>query len=339
MSKNQDLTIWGIHAGRTGDADKLFLKESCIAIGWVQMGNLGNIKADRESFKEKVKEVYKDAKPGAIPNNAGQMFRFVHELKAGDIVVYPSKMDRQVHICRVEGPYKYDSKTEPGYPNIRSVKWLKSLPRTHFTQGALYEIGSAMSFFQVKTYAEEFLAALENKVQMTAPSKDETVAYVAEDIEDTTRDFILKQLSQELKGHPFADFVAHLLNLMGYRTRVSPEGPDGGIDIVAHKDELGFEPPIIKVQVKSSDGSIGDPVVSALYGKVGANEHGLLVTLGTFTPQAKNFAKSKSNLRLIDGNELVGLVLSYYEQFDSKYKGLLPLKRVYVPELLEESEE
>jgi restriction system protein len=51
-----------------------------------------------------------------------------------------------------------------------------------------------------------------------------------------------------------------------------------------------------------------------------------------------NFAKSKSNLRLIDGNELVDLVLQHYDQFDSRYKGLLPLKRAYIPEALEEPE-
>src|SRR3990172_5687447 len=339
MASSQDVTIWGIHAGRTGDADRLFLKENKIAIGWVKMGDLSTLKADRESFKEKVAKVYSDEKPGAIPNYAGQLYRFVHEMKAGDIVVYSSKMDRQVHIGKIEGPYQYNPKIESGYPNIRSVKWLKTLPRTHFTQGALYEIGSAMSLFQVKTYGEEFLAVLEGNVAPMPPTKDETVAYVAEDIEETTRDFVLKKLSQDLKGHPLSDFVAHLLTLMGYRTRVSPEGPDGGIDIVAHKDELGFEPPIIKVQVKSSEGSIGDPVVSALYGKVSANEYGLLVTLGSFTSQAKNFARSKSNLRLIDGDELVGLVLQHYEQFDSRYKGLLPLKKVYVPEILEEGQE
>jgi restriction system protein len=125
-----------------------------------------------------------------------------------------------------------------------------------------------MSLFQVKTYAEEFSLAQQGQVTPPPPAKDETVALVADDIEETTQDFVLKQLSQELKGHPFAEFVAHLLGAMGYRTRVSPEGPDGGIDIIAHKDELGFEPPIIKVQVKSNDGSIGDPVVSALYGSV-----------------------------------------------------------------------
>ncbi len=83
-----------------------------------------------------------------------------------------------------------------------------------------------------------------------------------------------------------AEFVAHLLAAMGYPTRLSPEGPDGGIDIIAHNNELGFEPPIIKVQVRSTEGSMGDPIVSQLYGKVERSEYGMVVTLGTFTNQA-----------------------------------------------------
>lgn len=331
--------IWGIHAGKTGDADSLFLKKNCIAIGWARAGDLSKLKPNREDFKSRVAETYPDKKPGAIPGNAGQLFRFVHEMKVGDIVVYPSKQDREVHIGRVEGAYMYQPSMETGYPNLRKVKWIKSLPRTRFTQGALYEIGSAMSLFQVKTYAEEFLSALKGEIVKPDEIKDTTVGPVAEGIEESTRDFIIKQLAQELKGHPFAQFVAHLLGLMGYRTRVSPVGPDSGVDIIAHKDELGFEPPIIKVQVKSTEGAVGDPVVSALYGKVGPQEFGLVVTLGSFSNQAKNFAQGKSNLRLIDGPELVDLVFQHYERFDARYKGLVPLRRVYVPEPLEESEE
>lgn len=338
--KPTEPNLWGIHAGKSGDADTLFFKKHCVALGWHRIGDLSSIKPDREAFKAKVAETYPEKKPGAIPNNAGQLFRFVHEMKQGDIVVYASKRDRQIHLGRVEGDYEYDPKTEPGYPHLRAVKWLKAVPRTHFSQGALYEIGSAMSLFAVKNYADEYRAALEGKAVVPAPvAQDESVAAVAEDIEETTRDFVLKRLAQELKGHPFAEFVAHLLNAMGYRTRVSPEGPDGGIDIVAHKDELGFEPPIIKVQVKSNEGSIGDPVASALYGKVSAGEYGLLVTLGTFTNQARSFAKSKSNLRLIDGDELVELIFHHYDQFDARYKGILPLRRVYVPEAIEGAEE
>ena len=50
-------------------------------------------------------------------------------------------------------------------------------------------------------------------------------------------------------------------------------------------------------------------------------------------------AFGKSNLRLIDGGALVDLVLHHYEKFDSRYKGLLPLRRVYVPEIIQEGEE
>ena len=330
--------VWGIHAGRTGDAHNLFLKKNVVALGWPDVGDLSKVPPARDAFKAAVLKTYPDIKPGALPSSAGQLYRFVHEMQARDIVVYPSKIDHQMHLGRVEGDYYFSTVAAEHYVNQRPVKWLKSLPRTHFTQGALYETGSALSLFQVKTYADEFLAAVEGKATPTPVDKDETVALVAEDIEQTTRDFIVKTLSQELKGHPFAEFVAHLLNTMGYRTRVSPPGSDSGVDIVAHRDELGFEPPIIKVQVKSSDGKVGDPEVSALYGKVGPNEHGLLVTLGAFTPHAESFAKSKSNLRLVDREELVGLILAHYEQLEARYKGILPLKKVYIPQPVGEEE-
>jgi restriction system protein len=332
-------TVWGIHAGRTGDADTLFLKRGVVALGWKALGDLSKIKRTRDGFKERIAHHYPNKKPGAIPNNAGQLYRFVHEMRPGDLVVYPSKRDRHVHVGEIAGEYAHAPEVNADYPNQRETRWLKEAPRTSFSQGALYEIGSALSLFQVKNYADEFVALVHGALPKVPPSEDETVAVVAAEIEETTRDFILKTLARELKGHRFADFVGHLLNLMGYRTRISPEGPDGGVDILAHKDELGFEPPLIKVQVKSGEGSVGDPAVSALYGKVDTNEYGLLVTLSSFTNPALNFAKSKTNLRLIDGEELVSLILGHYDDFDSTYKGILPLRRVYVPQQADEADD
>jgi len=327
-------TLWGIHAGKLGEAHALFLKKKVVALGWKEMSDLSLLPANRESFKTAVSTTYPSMKPGAVPNSAGQLYRFVHEMQPGNLLIYPAKADKQIHIGRVIGHYQYNPQVAEGFPHQRAVEWLTVFPRTHFSQGALYEIGSAITLFQVRNYAEEFLAALEGKAPPTPIDEDETVGLVSQDIEQITRDFIIKTLSQEMKGHPFAEFVAHLLNKMGYYTRVSPPGPDGGVDILAHRDELGFEPPIIKVQVKSNDGNIGDPTVSSLYGKVGSNEHGLLIALGGFTKAAKSFADSKTNLRLIDGDELVSLILNHYDAFDSRYKGILPLKRIFVPESL-----
>jgi len=327
----EDMKIWGIHAGSQGEGDSLFLNKNKprIAIGWSEVGDLAEISADREKYKERFSATYPTIKKGAIPTLAGVLFRFVNEMQIGDFVVYPSKMDRQIHIGKIIGNYTYVSDNK--YSNTRSVEWLKNIPRTKFSQGALYEIGSALSLFQVKNYADEFFSVLSNNEIIKEVEEDDTIAKVAEDIEQSTEDFISKRLIRELKGHPFEHFVAHLLNILGYRTRVSPEGADGGIGIIAHKDELGLEPPIIKVQVKSNDADITPDKVQALYGNVGAGEYGLFVAINGFSKKAREFAKSKTNLRIIDGDELIEIILQHYEKLDSKYKAIIPLKNVYIP--------
>lgn len=326
--------IWGIHPGRHGGAEDLFLRRNVIAIGWGDMGDLSQW-SDREGYKVAFADTYPNEKPGAVPTKAGMLYRFVHEMQLGDLVVCPLKLVREVSIGEVVGEYQHRPDVNDRFPNMREVKWVKTVPRTSFSQGALYEMGSAMTLFQISSHADEVLAILEGRPLEPADEEGE-IAEITSDVEDQTRDYVLKQLARKLKGHAFAAFVGHLLEKMGYRTRVSAPGPDHGIDIIAHRDELGFEPPLVKVQVKSSEGSIGEPTVSSLYGKVDEKEFGLLVTLGRFSSQAKNFAFSKGNLRLIDGDELVDLIFDYYEQLDPRYKGMIPLKRIYVPEALSE---
>tara|TARA_B110000008_G_scaffold33462_1_gene29682 strand:+ start:761 stop:1780 length:1020 start_codon:yes stop_codon:yes gene_type:complete len=335
-SKNR--TIWGIHAGKTGDAVTLFLKHPCVALGWDEMGDLSQLASNRKAFKAAVTKTYPKKKLGAIPNNAGQLFRFLHEMKIGDLVVFPNKSTRKLHLGRIIGDYEYLPNLNQSYPHIRKVEWLKELDRKNFSQGALYEIGSAMSLFQVKNHAGEFRAALEGKAIAPVVSEDETVSAVAENIEENTRDFVLKSLSRELKGLPLEDFIRHLLECMGYQARLTKKN-EPSVDVIAHKDQLGIEPPIIKVQVKSGDGTASDKDVSALYGKLSAGEYGLFVTLGSFSSHAHSFEQGKGNLRLIDGEELVDLIFQNYERFDARYKGLLPLRSVYVPEPIDDTED
>lgn len=265
--------VWGIH---TLD-DNLFLKNNVIAIGWHDFGDLSKVTATRDAFKEHYAQVYPNDKPGAIPTSAGMLYRFIHEIKIGDYVVFPSKVDRMVNIGIVEGEYTYVD-TEKEYVQQRKVKWLKHLPRTSFTQGALYEIGSAMSLFMVKNYADEYLAALDKGFKATVDSAgdDETVGATAEDIIESTKDFILKELSRNLKGYALEEFIANLLQAMGYRTKISPQGGDSGIDITAYKDEL---PPRILVQVKSQDSDIKETTIQSLKGAMTEGDYGLFVTL------------------------------------------------------------
>ena len=325
-----NVTVWGIH---TMD-DPLFLNKNLMAICWEEMGDLSAIGLSRDDYKEKYIATYPDAKKGSIATSAGMLYRFVHEVQEGDYVVFPSKIDRKINIGIIESAYFYDN-SAPLYPNRRKVKWLKHLPRTAFSQGALHEVGSALSFFQVKNYADEYLKALDKdfKGNIVEPDTDETVAQTADEIIESTRDFILKELSKNLKGYDLEPFVANLLQAMGYRTTLSPHGGDSGIDITAYKDEL---PPRIIVQVKSQDGDIKETTIQSLKGAMREGDYGLFVTLSNYTKNAQKYLDSTPIIRGINGTELVDLVLKYYDQLSVKYRKMIPLKMVYIPVPAEE---
>ncbi|MDD6435386.1 MAG: restriction endonuclease [Clostridiales bacterium] len=326
MDQNEEKRVWGIH---TQD-DKLFLQDSVVAIGWREFGDLSVLNATREDFKQHYLDVYPDAKKGAVANSAGMLYRFAHEAQKGDYVVFPSRSDRMVNIGVIEGDYSYVAAAHE-YVQQRKVKWIKHLPRTFFSQGALYEIGSAMSFFMIKNYADEFLAALDKNFKKTISdpsSEDETVAATAEEIIESTKDFILKELSKNLKGYDLELFVADLLQAMGYRTSVSPHGGDSGIDITAYKDEL---PPRILVQVKSQDSDIKETTIQSLKGAMREGDYGLFVTLSNYTKNAQKYLESTPIIRGINGAELVELILKYYPDLSEKYRKMIPLKMVYIP--------
>ena len=199
-----DIKVWGIH---TKD-DELFLKENVIAIGWHEMGDISDIQNDREKLKQRFPLVYPNKKPGAAPTACGQIYRFINDVQIGDYVIFPSKSDRKVNIGKITGDHYYQSVNKEHYPRRRSITWLKTgIPRTSFSQGALYEIGSAMTFFTVKEYADEFLAALDKTtytpVINETDDESEEISLQADSIIETTRDYVLKQLSTYTKGFDF----------------------------------------------------------------------------------------------------------------------------------------
>lgn len=323
IETTEKIKVWGIH---TLD-DNLFLKNNVIAIGWSEMGDLSKIPANREAFKERYANVYNNATKGSIATGAGMLYRFRYEMQIGDYVVFPSKSNREVNIGTIESDYLYDS-TQIEYQQMRKVKWIKSFSRMKFTQGALYEIGSALTLFSVKNYKNEFLNVLGDKSYNHSTSVDPTIEVTADEIIENTKDFILKELSRQLKGYDLENFIADLLRAMGYRTIVSPQGGDSGIDITAYKDEL---PPRILVQVKSQDSDINEATIQSLKGAMREGDYGVFVTLSNYTKNAQKYLDNTPIIRGINGIELVDLILKYYVDLSPKYRKIIPLKRVYIP--------
>lgn len=344
---NDQTKVWGIHMG--AHVGSRPVEENYIAIGWQKLGDLRQY-PDREAYKTALAVHYPEEKEGSRPIGAGILFRFTHLMKAGELVVYPSKHDRMVNIGRFTGGIEYISDDPDEYPNRRKVEWLGHFARSDFPQSALNEIGAFMTLFLIKNHRQEFLTKVGlivpegegvRKDGMDASEADDTpeadddtaTVAVSRQAETTTEDFVIRRIMGGMSGYEFEDFVAHLLECMGYTARVTKRSGDGGVDVIAHMDALGFQPPIVKVQCKRKTGQTPRPEVDQLLGTLGDGEYGLFINLGSFSRESGELERNRAKLRLINGEQLVELVFEHYDKLAPRYRSLIPLRQIYVPDL------
>jgi restriction system protein len=87
---------------------------------------------------------------------------------------------------------------------------------------------------------------------------------------------LIKDKVARLPEDDMEELVAALLRAMGYRARVTPNGPDRGVDVLASPDGLGLEQPRIKAEVKHRPKSaMGAQEIRSFLGGVREGDRGL----------------------------------------------------------------
>ncbi|RPI96972.1 MAG: hypothetical protein EHM39_10310 [Chloroflexi bacterium] len=159
------MNVWGLHAGKHGDADTLFFGGNWIALGWPQIPDLSSFILEPERLKLMIGRYYDETKTETSRQPRGQLYHFIIDLKVDDIVVFSNSFsDHRLHYARVMGKYYYSQEMEPRYPHRRKVKWvLLSIPRSEFSKSALrLGVDRPQSFFLIKDEAarEEYLSKI-----------------------------------------------------------------------------------------------------------------------------------------------------------------------------------
>lgn len=222
------------------------------------------------------------------------------------------------------------------------MKWIATVQRSAFPNDILLSLNSALTVFKVsrndaETRVEKILTLptkdLMGTMEVVEADMEETAEEEAVDLQLTARDEILKFIQANFKDHDLARLVDAVLRAQGYKTAISPPGPDGGVDILAGSGPLGFERPRLCVQVKSGSAAEGQKTFNELCGVVSkfAAKQGLLVSWSGFTNPVKIDAKKDFfKVRLWDQGDLVDAMLENYERLDEQIKGELPLKRIWI---------
>lgn len=340
MKVDHDMQVWGLH---NDTLTTELIEENFVSLSWDSISDLSQIQGGRDGLKSELARITPEERHKAIPTWAGVLLRFRDELQIGDIVVAPYKPDSTINIGVVSSDYYFDVSAKT-HRHRRKVDWKKiGLTRTVFTQPALYEIGSALTLFKVSKHTHEFLAALKTRTddieKVTAVVEQAAARNTPEDetsdeprasrIERHTRDFVLEVL-ERVTPRQFEEFSADLLRALGYQARVTAYSQDGGVDVIAHKDPLGVEPPLIKVQCKRMTATIGAPEVQQLIGVQGPGELVVFMTLGAYSRDALALERQRPGLRLLTGEDIVSLVLEHYEALPERWRSLMPLTPLLV---------
>jgi restriction system protein len=357
--------LWVVHISNHAEIARRAQQKGFICIGWTKLGDVSPY-STRPAMKAAMRKTWPNWSDATVYASYGQVFRFAHEMKLGDPVVYPVKGSREIMIGEVAGPYRWakDDRElmENDYCNIREVKWLKTVPRIAFSPDALHSFGSFSSVSTSDEHLEEVIAVLAKEIDLVArtltgtvgPAKsgrggpyngggrvpmpdvrgDEAGVIVpdrpnlAELAVEETKDYLLRQWSRS--GTDFEQVVAAVFRAMGYTATTQKGTHDLGVDVVAHPDPLGVQPPLLKIQCKSGTGTVGGPTINQLRGLLNGPEKGVIVALGGFSNDARHVQQNDADLVLIDGERFVELFLEHYDRLAPEWRHRFPLTRVYV---------
>jgi restriction system protein len=322
--------MWMVRAGERSILFQEFKEKGIVAIGWIKAGDLSHVKSPQE-VKNIIWEKYADFKEAKKIISASQVIRFRFDFSIGDYVVTYNSPERRYLVGQIVGEYEYKG-DRAEHKNIRKVKWIKEIGRDRLSTSTKNTLGAISTIFEIGEDAKtEIIDHLEGRAIEAEPSEaieDE----LKEDIKQRAYELI-KDKVNKLDWEDMQSLVAGILRAMGYKTRISPLGPDRGRDIEASPDGLGLGEPRVVVEVKHRTEVMGRQQITSFTGGLRPGHKAIYVSTGGFAKDAK-YEAERSNIpvTLLDLDDLVELISQYYDSFDIETKALIPLTKIYWPE-------
>lgn len=141
--------VWMIRAGESGEAEELAVRNGVAVIGWSALGPLST-ELSRDQLKTMIRETFSEEREASLGQSAGEIYRFIHDVRVDDLVVLPLKTNQgHIAVGRLRGEYRHRADgafAGTDAQNTRDVEWLASaVPYSRFDedlQGAFGQQGT-----------------------------------------------------------------------------------------------------------------------------------------------------------------------------------------------------
>jgi predicted Mrr-cat superfamily restriction endonuclease len=301
------------------DAFPEALQNNQLIIGWAYAEGLLEPTIGWEQFREIIRTAYYSEEPNLRRAGAagGHMWRFIQEMKVGDLVVVPRWSD--FYIAEVTGPAFYDASKKDGDTAYRRpVIWLNNknpIPRS-LAKSALI---SRMKTYGTCAYATDLLDEI---LECLHVAKSGATPSFESDLQSRlVRETLDELRSGRMESYGFERLIETMLRGLGGKdTRIVPRNKDKGVDIVATFRVAGVFTQVVAVQAKhwQPDPPVGKDVVEELIRGVEAEEAslGMVITSGAIGEDAVERAKRYTDekgipIELVDGEQFAKLIVEH----------------------------
>lgn len=328
------MTMWKINSGRGSRLTSDFIEKQVVAIGFGldQDFSTANSRDDVAAVM-RIHDPEQSARQILV--RASQAWRFLKEINIGDAALVYDPRTRLYHYGLISGEPLYSPGVIDDLAVTRSVEWKDSVDRDSLSIQTKNSLGAILSVFKVPNISEqEILQKLDAPLVVSAETTEEQTESESDPfigIEELAIERIKDRLNS-LSWEDMQEIVASLLRALGYRTQISPAGPNRGKDIIASKDGFGFERPRIVVEVKHRKGQMGAQEIRSFLGGRHADDRGLYVSTGGFSRDAQYEAERAATVtHLMSLDELAKAVVQQYDRIDETGRRLLSLTKIYWP--------
>jgi len=304
-----------------GGEDKVpeALQTSELIIGWAEADGLLDPNLSWEAFREIVRGAYYADQPdlrraGAA---AGHLWRFIREMKSGDLVVVP--YGAEFYVAEVSEPAIYDrTKINEDSAYRRKVQWLNGM-KPIARQLARSALISRMKTQGTCADATDLLDEIKECLDLA--ESDQAPTFQTDLQARLIREVLTEMRSGRIESFSFERLIQDMLNGLGAEeVRIVPRSQDKGADLLATFRVAGAFQQIVAVQAKhwQPDPPVSRKVVEQLIHGIEAESAnlGMVITSGSISDEAvqaaeQYFEEKGIRIELLDGEQFAKLIVEH----------------------------
>lgn len=293
------------------------LHDNVIIIGWAHAAGLLDPQIDWPQFREIVRKTYYADQPTLhrAGSAAGHLWRFVRDMKIGDLVVVPHWSEFSV--AEITGDATYDpAMIEDDSSYRRAVRWLndgQSIPRSVARSALISRMKTQGTCADATDLVEEINECL------AVAQRGEEPTFQSDLQARLIREVLAEMRGGRIESFGFESLIQTvLLGLGAVDARIIPRSQDKGADLLATFRIAGAFQQIVAVQAKhwQPEPPVGRDVVEQLIRGIEAESAnlGMVITSGSIASDAHEaaeqyFADKGTRIELVDGEQFAKLIV------------------------------